>query len=318
MIDKIDRKILYELDLDARIPLTKLAKKIKINKDTLAYRIKRLEAENIILGYQTFVNHGKLGYFGTRINLQLQNTTPEIEGEMIHKISNHSLVGFFASVEGNFNYTIWVVAKSIQELDYFWENLKQNYEKYLQKVSIGIYTRIDHYPRVSLINKKINSISIPFYTVDKPEQVDAKDLAILKVIAKNARISILDLAKNVKIAAKTAANRLRQLEKRKIISGYSVILNTEKIGYDYFKILIDLQNITPNSQRKLDQWLLEHPHVTYRDYVIGGSSVEIELQLPNSELRNFIDELKREFSAIIRQHEILHYYKEHKLLSMPW
>ena len=58
--------------------------------------------------------------------------------------------------------------------------------------------------------------------------------------------------------------------------------------------------------------------MTYRDYVIGGNSTKIELQLPGEkELRSFIDEMKREFSQIIRQQEILYFYKEHKPLSMP-
>ena len=74
-LNKIDKRILYELDVNARQPLNTIAKKLKINKDTLKYRIKRMEEENIILGYQTFVNHGKLGFFGTRFNLKLQNTT---------------------------------------------------------------------------------------------------------------------------------------------------------------------------------------------------------------------------------------------------
>ena len=75
----------------------------------------------------------------------------------------------------------------------------------------------------------------------------------------------------------------------------------------------------PEYKKKWNQFLLMHPYVTYRDYVIGGNSTEIEMQLPGEkELRNFIEKMKREFSQIIRQHEVLYFYKEHKLLSMPW
>lgn len=317
-LNKIDRHILYELDVNARQPLSMIAKKLKINKDTLKYRIKRMEDENIILGYQTFVNHGKLGFFGTRFNLKLQNTTPEIEEDIIKTITENPKVGFFVSVEGNIDYSIWVVTKSIQELNEFWQKLQEKYQQYLQEVKIGIYTRIDHYPRSSLIDKN-NTINFPFYTVDSPEEIDNVELNLLKLISKNARIPIIELARQLKITPKTAASKIKSLEKRGIISGYSVILNVEKLGYQYYKLHIDLQNITPQLLRKWNQFLLMHPYVTYRDYVIGGNSTEIEMQLPGEkELRHFIDEMKREFSLIIRQHEVLYFYKEHKLLSMPW
>lgn len=314
----MDRHILYELDVNARQALSAIAKKLRINKDTLKYRIKRMEDENIILGYQTFVNHGKLGFFGTRFNLKLQNTTPKIEEDIVKTIKEDPKVGFFVSVEGNIDYSIWVVTKSIQELNEFWQKLQEKYQQYLQEVKIGVYTKIDHYPRSSLIGKN-NTISFPFYTVDSPEKIDNVELNLLKLISKNARIPIIELARQLKITPKTTASKIKSLEKRGIISGYSVILNVEKLGYQYYKLHIDLQNTTPQLLRKWNQFLLMHPYVTYRDYVIGGNSTEIEMQLPGEkELRNFIDEMKREFSPIIRQHEVLYFYKEHKLLSMPW
>ncbi|MCH8022562.1 MAG: winged helix-turn-helix transcriptional regulator [Thaumarchaeota archaeon] len=41
-LDKLDRKILFELDLNSRIPTTKLAKKLKVSREVVDYRIKRL------------------------------------------------------------------------------------------------------------------------------------------------------------------------------------------------------------------------------------------------------------------------------------
>ncbi len=318
-LNKIDKHILYELDVHARQPLSAIAKKLRINKDTLKYRIQRMENEKIILGYQAFVNHGKLGYFGTRFNLKLQNTTPDIEENIIQTIKEDPTVGFFASVEGNIDYSIWVVARSIQELNEFWQKVQEKFQQYLQEVKIGIYTKIEHYPRTSLIGKKHNTISVPFYTIDSPENIDSVELKLLHLLSKNARMPIIELSHQLRITPKTASSKIRSLEKRGIISGYSVILNVERVGYHYYKLHIDLQNTTSQLLRKWNEFLLNHPYVTYRDYVIGGNSTEIELQLPGEkELRQFIDEMKGEFSSIIRQYEIFHFYKEHKLLSLPW
>ena len=42
-IDKKDRRILYELDLNARQPLVSIAKKTGLSQQVVDYRIKRLE-----------------------------------------------------------------------------------------------------------------------------------------------------------------------------------------------------------------------------------------------------------------------------------
>ena len=61
-IDKYDEKILTELMGNAKMPLRKLASKLKISFVTVMNRIKRLEKEGIIERYTPKVNYGKLGY----------------------------------------------------------------------------------------------------------------------------------------------------------------------------------------------------------------------------------------------------------------
>jgi Lrp/AsnC family transcriptional regulator, leucine-responsive regulatory protein len=50
-LDKIDRKILSILQLDARIPITDLAEQVGLSVTPCSERVKRLEKERVILGY---------------------------------------------------------------------------------------------------------------------------------------------------------------------------------------------------------------------------------------------------------------------------
>ena len=49
-IDKTDRKILYELDLNARKPHSQIAKKLRINRSIVSYRINEMKKKGIIKG----------------------------------------------------------------------------------------------------------------------------------------------------------------------------------------------------------------------------------------------------------------------------
>ena len=61
LIDLKDRKILYELDKNARISYAQLGKKIGLSTEVVYYRVKKLEDMKILTQYQTAANYSKLG-----------------------------------------------------------------------------------------------------------------------------------------------------------------------------------------------------------------------------------------------------------------
>lgn len=60
-IDDVDYAILSILQEDCRTPLEEIARRIKIPKSTVYYRIKKLEERKIIEGYYAKIDAAKLG-----------------------------------------------------------------------------------------------------------------------------------------------------------------------------------------------------------------------------------------------------------------
>lgn len=60
--DKLDIRILKELNSNARQPSTEIAKKAGSNYKTVQYRMRNLEKNKVLLGTRAFVNHRALGY----------------------------------------------------------------------------------------------------------------------------------------------------------------------------------------------------------------------------------------------------------------
>ena len=58
----LDKKLLAYLYHDSREHTTKIAKKLKISREQVSYRIKKFESEGIIKGYIPLVNYNRLGY----------------------------------------------------------------------------------------------------------------------------------------------------------------------------------------------------------------------------------------------------------------
>jgi len=59
-MDKYDLKIIEELTLDGRLPVSELAKRIGLSKTPCQNRLRRLIDEGFIVGFKALVNHSKL------------------------------------------------------------------------------------------------------------------------------------------------------------------------------------------------------------------------------------------------------------------
>jgi Lrp/AsnC family leucine-responsive transcriptional regulator len=60
-LDRIDRRILAELQADGRLSIVELARRVNLTKTPCAERVRRLEREGVILGYQARLNPEVLG-----------------------------------------------------------------------------------------------------------------------------------------------------------------------------------------------------------------------------------------------------------------
>jgi len=60
-MDELDKKILRELQLDARQSFTTIAQKINVSTATVSDRVKKLTEKGLICGYTTILNTSELG-----------------------------------------------------------------------------------------------------------------------------------------------------------------------------------------------------------------------------------------------------------------
>ncbi|TMM32404.1 AsnC family transcriptional regulator [Polaribacter aestuariivivens] len=62
-------------------------------------------------------------------------------------------------------------------------------------------------------------------------KIDGIDKIIIKTLTKDARTPVLSIAREVGISGAAIHQRLKKLEKSKLIEGYKMILNPKSLGY---------------------------------------------------------------------------------------
>jgi len=86
------------------------------------------------------------------------------------------------------------------------------------------------------------------------EILDLTDRRILAELDMNCRISDTRLAKKVRKSREAVRYRIRQLERKGIITGYLTAINPNKFGWHMFKVYLQLENI-PGEREKFYRFL---------------------------------------------------------------
>jgi Lrp/AsnC family transcriptional regulator for asnA, asnC and gidA len=70
------------------------------------------------------------------------------------------------------------------------------------------------------------------------EKIDDIDIRILTVLQEDSRLSFNKIARKLGISVGTAFNRVRNLEKKGILKGYTTIVDSSKLGYSLTAIIM--------------------------------------------------------------------------------
>src|SRR3989344_5156973 len=87
-LDLKDKKILFEMDFNARATYAELAKKIGLSKQGVEYKINNLVKKGVIKGFYPIINVPKLGFIYCRLLITLQNTAPKDRESMIRYLTS--------------------------------------------------------------------------------------------------------------------------------------------------------------------------------------------------------------------------------------
>jgi Lrp/AsnC family transcriptional regulator, leucine-responsive regulatory protein len=117
-LDEKDKKIIKELQENCRQTIAEIAKKTKLPRDVVVYRIKKLEDNKVIKQHHTILDYQKLGYpLYVYVLFSCYNSKPEEESKFINYLKNHKQIVYVAKNSGKYDFTIGVCAKDYKEFD---------------------------------------------------------------------------------------------------------------------------------------------------------------------------------------------------------
>lgn len=97
--------------------------------------------------------------------------------------------------------------------------------------------------------------------------LDEVDRRILEILAVNARVSLKELALEAGLSSPSAAERLRKLEERGVINGFTVSVNPARLGYP-LQAVVRVRPM-PGMLHIVERLIQETPEIVECDKITG-------------------------------------------------
>ncbi|ACP27411.1 predicted transcriptional regulator protein, AsnC family [Sinorhizobium fredii NGR234] len=120
--------------------------------------------------------------------------------------------------------------------------------------------------------------------------LDELDRRILEILAANARVSLKELAQEAGLSSPSAAERLRKLEERGVINGFTVSVNPARLGYP-LQAVVRVRPM-PGMLHIVERLIQQTPEIVECDKITGDDCFVAKLLVRDmSELDTILDRI---------------------------
>jgi len=292
-LDSYDRAILDELEINSRISFQQLGKKVRLARDTVAYRVKKLEAQGVIDKYTIKTNYEFLGYQEYIVLFQLYETESNELQDFYNYLINLEKAVEITAYTDKWDLRVVFHTHNVHELDKLLSDINNNYYHVISDQEIMA--------KAGAFRFRKDAVNYDF---------DDKDKKIINILFKNSRESLTNIAKQVNMSSDAIMNRLKKYKGTLV---FTTDVNYNKAGLHYYTLLLRMKKFTKKEGAKLNELIVENKSFLKAIKVIGNWNIILTVLAKDArEFHLLIQRLRSLFSQNIRDFDTLIAYKELK------
>jgi DNA-binding Lrp family transcriptional regulator len=279
-VDKKDKQILEILAQNCRIAHTTLGAALGVSKDTIEYRIQRLEREELLKQFVLFIDARKLGFTRYHLLLSLEAPIGDLAA-VCQKFSTHPYVMWVNTFVGRFDVQIIVDARNSFHLNEIRSELFAGSSHKIRDYRILTHLADLEFTQLNPIldlktdfeRKADHSFSDVLTTRRFPVAAEFKthplakgDAAILNALANDPRMSISEISQAAGLDRVTTRRHILSLIKNGIILNFGGIPNLARLGFVTYYLLVRVAQDTPSK-------ILTRPFARLRNIFYAGRMI---------------------------------------------
>lgn len=304
--DKADRKLLACLERDARIPVSILARKSRVSRAVAEYRLRRLEESGVIRGYYCLLDPSKFGLTVWKLWISLHTKSSEARAGFFKYIEQHPKTWWYAECVGLYDAVICVLSRTPYDFNSFISSLHDKYGELIADSAILINVSFEYHTRGFIAGNDSELIESSFQEKSQTVKVSSAELEVLQALSKNCRESYAGLAQATGLNVKTVMKKIKELKKSGVIVFFRPSIDTSKLGFEFYKVLLYLHNSPGGILPSITYWCRQQRNIVAVISCVGPWQLELEVEIDTyRNLCSMLTGLRDRFPAIIKSHEIL-------------
>lgn len=297
-LDAYDNKILGVLLENAREQISKVAKKVRLRRENVNYKINRLIKEKLIKEPISILNEEKLGLARYVLFLELINLQEDSEKEILDYLKQTEHVSWIGINAGKWSLIFDVIIKKEDDLDKIVNNFLNKFDNFIGDYTILNSKEVGYYPEKMLGLKTTKKIPKKVGVI----KFDKIDIKILSILNENAWVNYVKIAARVGLTPNAINNRIKNLERKGIIAGYTISLDWKKLGWELYGLQLKIIKFENEINNKLISHFKKNKRVLFY-YKYRGGVWDYDMGIivkDTEELREYINEFRTSFSDLVK------------------
>lgn len=314
-----DRKVLFALDQNSRLPLSLIAKKAGLSKEVAHYRVEALRKSGILKKCYAIIDTGKLGFVSHKLYLQLQGVNRKTENEIINYLKNRPEVFWIATCSGKWDLLFGSWARNTLEFnDMVLTPFLERYSDFVLAKDLTVTRANIQWNRRWFHDTGEAPIEATVGGEPTNVGIDETDVKILHILKNDARKPIVEIARELNTTSMVVSYRLKKLEKEKLIQAYRVALDLKRLGYEFCKAFVYLRRTDTKRLEQLIRYCRQRPQILNAVTCVGSWELELEFEVPSfEEFHAIMKDIREEFGDMVKSYESVLISEEPKVEFMP-
>jgi len=316
-LDAFDRKILEILIENSREQISTIAKKIRLGRENVHYRINRLVKLGLIKGFNTILNEENLGLSHYVVFLELVKLEEETEIQIIDYLKNNPFMSWIGTSAGKWSLVFDIILyEENSNLEKALKDFLKEFGNFVDDYKVLKLSKSEYFAS-KLIEKENNFI--PINKGKNKLKLDKTDYKILSLLNQDSRKTLVEISTKTNLTPNGVNNRIKRLTENNVIVGYTISIDWKKLDYEWFAIQIKLNKHEEEIEKEIKKFFISHKRVVFYYKYLGGSwDFDIGVLVQNSnELREFINEYRKKFSEVSKVSDVFLTLEETTGYKMP-
>ena len=310
---EFEYQLLSIIQTDALYSIPTVAKQLGVREHRVRRAVARF-ARTRMITRKLLVNHFQIGFTEVAIYFSYQSSKHSSKSSIRNFLRAMPNVIMFVELLGKFDFAIVLCVKHETEVEQFFDTIAVKCAGILTDKSVHIRTRWYYFGNKYVSPGVDQFVPIKILPRKELHELDPLSVAILRELSDEQAFSISEISKRLKVPHSTIDYRIKKLRKDEIICGLLCSLDVEMLGYESFRILIQVGFPGEKFRRRFLEWC--HFHLYVVSMVMGFGTWDFELRIEvksNQKAKDFCDELIDTFMEEIKKIELLPISKIHTI-----